>query len=201
MFIVCEGIDGSGKSTLAANIAGRFENSLFFSEPTDGPYGRRIRDLLSGREKVDSDRFQKVLLDLFYHDRLADIEKNIRPALDDGSDVILDRYFYSTAAYQADDEKEAEEILKAYLKDDSILQPDLVFYLQIPVEKAMRRVRSRKGTVEVFEKKTFLRKVDRLFRHILKDSGCETVYLNAELPPEKLLTTASAAIRKFSNNE
>jgi len=99
IFIVIEGIDGAGKSTqanLLRDVFARAGREVIVSrEPTDGEYGRLLRESASrGRHSPEQE------LDLFIKDRTQHVENLIKPALAGGKVVILDRYFYSTLAYQ-----------------------------------------------------------------------------------------------------
>src|SRR4051812_1992705 len=97
--IVVEGIDGSGKSTLVSQIAGHCRTlglgCVTGSEPTRGPWGAQLRrSMIEGRLSLEEE------LDLFLKDRAEHVETVIRPALQRGDVVVLDRYYFSTAAYQ-----------------------------------------------------------------------------------------------------
>ena len=100
LFVFFEGIDGSGKSTACAEtelvLLERNEPCLRLAEPTKGVHGAKIRSLLSQPLKPDPD----VMLELFVKDREEDVACNIGPALNEGRIVLIDRYFYSNAAYQ-----------------------------------------------------------------------------------------------------
>jgi dTMP kinase len=96
-----EGIDGSGKTT-QAEMSLNHLSSLgipvkLFREPTNGKYGIVIRDILSGRVLKKS---PEEVLDLFIKDREENVTMNIQPALKNKEVVLLDRYYYSTMAYQ-----------------------------------------------------------------------------------------------------
>nr|MDP6657848.1 dTMP kinase [Nitrospinaceae bacterium] len=99
--IVFEGIDGTGKSTQCQKMETRMREYgvpvIRLREPTDGVWGQKIRKILSdGRGAVTP----KEELTWFIEDRREDVEKNILPALRENKVVLLDRYYYSTAAYQ-----------------------------------------------------------------------------------------------------
>jgi dTMP kinase len=100
LFIVLEGIDGCGKSTqvelLAKRLSRRGKKVVTLSEPTAGRWGQKIRE--AARHKDSLSPAEE--LELFIKDRKEDIKNNIKPALESGQIVILDRYFYSTLAYQ-----------------------------------------------------------------------------------------------------
>jgi len=66
------------------------------AEPTDGKWGREIRTMLKRKEMAPAEE----QLRLFLIDRQDDAEANISPSLQKGVTVIMDRYYYSNAAYQ-----------------------------------------------------------------------------------------------------
>src|SRR5262245_42547095 len=93
ILIVVEGIDGAGKSTQVRRIAEALravgETVVQSREPTDGPWGRKIREsAVSGRMSLADE------LHAFVEDRREHVAGVIRPALDRGEIVVLDRYYY-----------------------------------------------------------------------------------------------------------
>ena len=99
MLIVFEGIDGTGKSTQVRLLAQALEERgltvVTSREPTDGPFGQKLRlSMITGRLSPEEE------LALFHEDRRDHVEHLILPALEAGKVVILDRYFFSTMAYQ-----------------------------------------------------------------------------------------------------
>src|SRR5207248_1337424 len=98
-FVVIEGIDGCGKTTQAELLAKYCsENNLahvLSKEPTKGKYGTSIRESAArGRLSVEEE------IDLLLKDRAEHVKNVINPALRAGKIVILDRYYFSMAAYQ-----------------------------------------------------------------------------------------------------
>ena len=170
--IVIEGIDGSGKSTfskrLRAALQERVPTSLFFEPGRESPASQEIQDILTG--KISSgENINARLSRLFYEDRIWQLENKIAPLLERGECVVLDRYFFSTAAYQARDEKEVKYICDQYLANPLIIQPALVFYLKISPEVALNRLTLRKGEAHIFEKREKLLKIAAHYSHIFEE--------------------------------
>lgn len=94
-FITIEGIDGSGKSTLCKELASRLPDDDYIF--TYEPYLDATRDMLHDPEESLS------RTDIFLQDRIEHCLDVISPALDDGKNVICDRYMLSTIAYQNED--------------------------------------------------------------------------------------------------
>jgi dTMP kinase len=158
MLIVFEGIDGSGKTTLSRMFASRLQELavpvVWLCEPTDSPWGEKIRILARAGAPLSAEEE----LDYFLRDRRWDVEQRILPALRAGQTVVLDRYFHSTACYQGARGLDSGAILRQ--NREFAPEPDLVFVIDVEVETALARIqRDRTETVPLFEQKKFLRQV------------------------------------------
>lgn len=180
LLIVFEGIDGSGKSTLCKLCSDKLTamgyDCVLLKEPTDGQYGRQIRELaVKGRDKITPmNEFN-----LFLKDRIEDIKNNISPNLKKNKIILLDRYYYSTIAYQGALGIDIEFIRK---ENEKIApKPDIVFYISIPTKLSAERItKSRKDTINLFEKEKYLTKVKTIFdqmkdREIVSIDGTKTI--------------------------
>ncbi len=159
MFIVIEGLDGCGKTTQAQYIndwlTGQGENVLLTAEPSTNRIGKFIREILAGTEKADP----KTLALLFTADRSEHLAREVRPALDQGKTVVMERYVNSTIAYQA-----AQGVDRDWIKElnEFALKPDLTIYLDMKPEVAAERTDSG----EIFENKEFQEKVHKEYMSI-----------------------------------
>lgn len=98
MFVTLEGIDRSGKTTQARMLADALgDEALLLREPGGTEMGERVRTLL---KDADLDLNARAELLLFCAARAELCAAVIGPALDDGRDVVCDRFIDSTAAYQ-----------------------------------------------------------------------------------------------------
>ena len=98
MFVTLEGIDRSGKTTQAALLRDALgPGALLLREPGGTDAGERVRELL---KDPDLELDPRAELLLFCAARAELCASVIRPALDEGRDVICDRFVDSTAAYQ-----------------------------------------------------------------------------------------------------
>jgi dTMP kinase len=143
IFIVFEGIDGSGKSTQAKMLSAQFTNKniphILKKEPGDTPIGEKIRELLS----ADSDIGSLTELFLFSAARKELMDKEIVPALGNNISIILDRYIYSTIAYQGYGRNlDFERITQINNIATNGLQPDIVFLLDIDPTESSHRMNS-----------------------------------------------------------
>jgi len=160
LFIVIEGIDGTGKSTQARRLATWFEAQgrevVVSREPTDGPWGRRLREsAASGRLSAAEE------LDYFLKDRRQHVEELISPSLAAGKVVILDRYYFSTMAYQGCRGFEPAEIRR--LNEVFAPQPDLLLILDLDVDTALERIGARGDTANEFERRDALQRCREIF--------------------------------------
>ena len=150
IFIVIDGIDGAGKTTqvnlLAKQLQYAGETVVVSKEPTNGVWGKKIRETATtGRLPVAEE------LEAFLKDREEHIHTKILPNLEKGSVVIVDRYFYSTIAYQGIREIEDLQQLEVEVKQNA-LKPDAVFIIDIDPRIAAIRITDRDGQPNEFEK-------------------------------------------------
>ncbi|MEN6627409.1 MAG: dTMP kinase [Candidatus Sumerlaeia bacterium] len=188
--IAIEGIDGTGKSTLAEALGRALESrgrsvTLGF-EPTRGPYGKKIRELaVSGRVSPAEES------ELFIADRKEHVEQAINPALEAGRTVILDRYYFSTMAYQGARGLDPAQIRRA--NEAFAPSPDLLVILELPVEEALHRITAKRGsTPDHFEGADYLAEVDRLFKSFTHPNALR---LDARAPTERLVEAILARIQ------
>jgi dTMP kinase len=144
LFIVLEGIDGSGTTTqldrLARHLEARGRRVHPTREPSAGPVGRLLREiLLGGHRRPDGAAVDGLAMALlFAADRRDHLTREIEPALAAGADVVSDRYLLSSLAYQA---QEAERDWVAGLARD-VRVPDLTLLLDVPIAVAAARRRA-----------------------------------------------------------
>ena len=160
LFIVLEGIDGTGKSTQAKQLAEWFREQgrevVASREPTDGPWGTKIRATAATGRLSPAEA-----LDYFLRDRREHVEQLIAPALAAGKVVILDRYYFSTMAYQGSRGVDPEEIRRQ--NEVFAPVPDLLFILDVDVDTALTRIGGRGDTANEFEKHESLAKCREVF--------------------------------------
>ena len=163
LLIVFEGIDGTGKSTqcelLAKSLTERHMLNIALAEPTRGTWGTKIRRLLSeGRQGISPQEE----LSWFVNDRKEDIELNIMPALQDNKVVLMDRYYFSTAAYQGALGLDPEQIR---LENETFAPiPDRVLIFLTSPETCLERIESTRDQKSAFEKLDYLRNVQEIFK-------------------------------------
>ncbi len=139
-FITLEGVDGAGKSThltwLADSLRKQGIQVLVTREPGGTDLGERLRDILLSQ----SMRGETEAL-LMFAARLEHIEQVIKPALQQGTWVISDRFSDASFAYQGGGRgvsMEKLEQLERWVHET--LQPDLTLLFDLPVEVARQRL-------------------------------------------------------------
>ncbi|MBQ8816990.1 MAG: dTMP kinase [Clostridia bacterium] len=170
-FIVFEGIDGSGKTTQARMLAEYLESVgrrvVLTAEPTSLPSGRALREALSG--KVKKSECQMAVM--FVDDRIAHNiceSEGIRALIDGGVDVICDRYYYSTLAYQGQS-TDYEWVKSMNLRCPEIQHPDVCIYIDILPEQSLERIAKGRDSVEIYENMETLTKVREQFLSVIHD--------------------------------
>ena len=143
--IVFEGIDGTGKST-HCKLLFKYLNEkkfpiLHLVEPTKGYWGKKVRGLLAeGRKNINP----KEELNWFINDRRENVEQNILPALEKNKIILMDRYYFSTIAYQGALGLNREEILR---KNEVFAPlPDRVYIFKAPLDICLERIRKSRGS-------------------------------------------------------
>ena len=160
--IALEGVDGTGKSTQCALLADYLESAGYpvvrLREPTQGMWGQKIRKILTeGRGDVTPEEE----LQYFINDRKEDVEQNIAPALDQGKIVLIDRYYYSTAAYQG---ALGFDPVKIIIDNEAFApRPDLLLIIQVSLDESFRRIEQGRDSFSSFEKRDYLEKVRSIF--------------------------------------
>ncbi len=182
ILIAIEGIDGSGKTTqsklLFKALKERGYNVVLSHEPTEGRFGREIREKLRRNHIAPEKAYE-----LFVMDRKEHIENKIKPALDNGAIVIIDRYFISTIAYQGAAGVSISKILEDHKQFAPI--PDLVIILDIPVEEADKRLSNK--SKDLFENNmNYLRKVREIYLNMKNFLNTNIIIINALRPVEEI---------------
>jgi len=162
LLIVFEGIDGSGKTTQARALVRRLRRrgrqAVFFREPTRGTWGRAIKRMAARADSLTPEEE----LALFVKDRRENVARNLRPALAAGKIVVLDRYYFSTIAYQGAKGLDTARIRR--LNESFAVPPDLVIILDVDASAGLGRIGGRKTRDELFEREDYLVRVARIFR-------------------------------------
>ena len=167
-FIVFEGIDGAGKTTqielLEKQLQRQGRRVYRTAEPTESVTGGLLRDALSGV----SGRTACEMAALFTIDRIfhnVNPVNGIEKMLADGVDVICDRYYYSSMAYQGS-ETDEEWVGRMNLDCPEIRRPDVCIFLDLTPEQSMERITRNRVTQEIYETAERLTRVRNQFYRV-----------------------------------
>ena len=153
-FLALEGIDGSGKSTqlqlLLNRLTERGIRCQGTREPSDGPIGAMIRQIMTGRMTADN----RVIAGLFAADRLDHVlnrRDGILEQVQNGVTVVTDRYYFSSYAYHSVD-VDMGWVIDSNRLSAELLRPDATIFLDLPVRRALDRISRNRAQTELFEK-------------------------------------------------
>lgn len=172
LFIVLEGPDGAGISTqtglLHSGLVQREIRAIATKEPTSGPIGGMIRQILTHRlvKPPDQPLSEDVVALLFAADRLDHVHVDILPRLEAGIHVVCDRYRLSSYAYQG--ATLGQEWVRAI--NSRSVAPDLTFFIDVPPEVSQARIASRGHYVELYETEERLRPVYENYLQLIEQA-------------------------------
>lgn len=205
-FIVFEGIDGAGKTTqvelLAKNLVKLGRKVSVGAEPTPLESGRAIRRALSGEEK----KTECQMAAMFVLDRIAhntDAEIGIEALTSKGIDVISDRYYYSSLAYQGAATDYAW-VKAMNVGSPEIRRPDLCIYLDLLPEQSLERISRGRDTVEIYENLEKLTLTRKAFMSVIEDlrADGESIYVvDADRTPEQISREIFEIVKKHLQSE
>lgn len=166
MLIILEGIDGAGTTTqtrmLHAALVERGMAAHATREPSDGPVGKLLRQMLSGAHApVDA----TTMALLFAADRADHVQREVDPALAEGKVVVSDRWYHSSLAYQGTEED------RAWIAELNrrARRPDLTIFLAVDPTVAAQRRADALRTDELFDAAEVQRRVAAGYRDVMKE--------------------------------
>lgn len=178
--VAFEGIDGAGKTTQAHHLQSTLQSRkltvIRTKEPTAGRWGQVLRDsALTGRLSLEEE------VETFMKDRQEHVDTEILPHLRQGHIVILDRYYFSTAAYQGARGIDPNELIN---RNESFApEPDLLVLLDLDPTEGLKRIRTRGDRANHFEKTDTLQRAREIFLGIQKPY---LYRLDATLPVQEI---------------
>ena len=163
-FIVIEGIDGAGKTTQIDILADRLREEgrtvHVTAEPTASVSGGLLRDALGGiSSRTTCEMAALFVLDRIFHN----VNPNgINAMLEKGIDVICDRYYYSSLAYQGS-QTDFDWVKDMNLNCPEIRIPDICVFLDLAPNESLKRISKGRTTTELYEKLDTLESVRKRF--------------------------------------
>ena len=198
LFLVVEGIDGAGTTTQAKRLYEALQSQEIdchlTREPSDGPIGRLLREILAGDHKPNDATSLGLL---FAADRADHLQREVLPALESGKLVISDRYYHSSLAYQGSDEDRSW----IAILNQRAMAPDCTFFLQVDPEVAAKRRSDDDRSEEIFDHLDTQRRVAQGYLAVVRERGesecIETI--DGQLPMDeisaRMLASAEEKIR------
>jgi len=186
IFIVIEGLDGSGKTTQAGLLAKKLSkkyNVLLTAEPSRGKIGTFIRQGCLYEEKRLPTEAEALL---FAADRIEHMQKEVKPALDEGKLVICDRYIFSSLAYQGSAGLSLDWIETINAR---ALQPDFSVFIDVDPECVLERLKRKKSVMETIETQ---RKVREVYLKFVEKS--ELIRVDGDKPKEAVADELYAVV-------
>src|SRR5215472_12891156 len=173
-FVVLEGIDGSGTTTQVARLTERLRAAAVAvrstREPSDGPVGTLVRQVLTGRVIVPGGRAPEwaTMALLFAADRMDHVESEIEPFVSAGGVIVSDRYDASSLAYQSvssgAEAREAVEWIRSLNR--YVRRPDLTIVLDLHPEVAADRRLHRGEAAQLYEQNEVQRALSAFYRDL-----------------------------------
>jgi len=158
--IVLEGLDSSGKATQTKLLSEKLEKKGFKTKTHSFPrynefFGKLIAKYLKG-EFGDKKEVSEEFVSLLYSLDRYEVKEQIESELKQGFILLMDRYYTSNFAYQtAKIEKEKRKEFLEWLEkiESKMPAPDLVFFLDVPVDFSQELMDSREQKTYMNEKK------------------------------------------------
>jgi len=195
LFIVFEGIDGCGKSTqlcmLRQKLTAMGRAVFTTAEPTESKTGKMLREALSGRDaRTATEMAALFTLDRIHHNVG---EGGIAAALATGQDVISDRYYYSSLAYQGS-LTDYEWVRRMNCDCPDIRKPDLCIFLDMEPKAALARVGARGEVTEIYEKEETLTLFRETFHRVFASLDDRVAVIDADGTPDEVAARVFAAV-------
>lgn len=173
-FVVIEGIDGAGTTTQVARLVDRLRKSKVDArgtrEPSDGPVGTLIRQVLAGRVVVPGGRAPgwATMALLFAADRVDHVEAEIEPAIASGAVVVSDRYDASSLAYQSVTSGGGGDAAVKWIAtlNQQARRPDLTIVLDVDADLAAQRRQARGEPAQLYEQNEVQRALAVFYKNL-----------------------------------
>jgi dTMP kinase len=183
--VVLEGIDGAGTTTQVARLLEKLRAARVpvraTREPSDGPIGTLVRQILTGRIIVPGGRAPAwtTMALLFAADRMDHVESEIEPFLSAGGVVISDRYDASSLAYQSvvsgSEGRGAVEWIRSLNR--YARRPDLTIVLDIPADLAGERREARGEAAQLYEQNEVQQALAAFYKDLARHMPQDNVVL------------------------
>ena len=192
MLITVEGLDGAGKTTLISGLATTLDATVL-REPGGVGLSERIRALVADPALHVDPRAEALL---YAAARAQLVAERLRPLLDEGARVLLDRFTDSSLAYQGGGRQLGIDAIRN-LNDFAThgLRPDLTLLLRIDPAHGLARIAGREADRLEASGAEFFARVAAAYDTLAAQEPDRFVILDATAAPERVLAEALQAIR------
>jgi dTMP kinase len=192
VLITVEGLDGAGKSTLVAGLAQALDATVL-REPGGVEVSERIRSLLADPALEIAPRAEALL---FAAARAQLVAERLRPLLEAGETVLLDRFVDSSLAYQGGGRGLGIDEVRAINQFGTDgLRPDRTLLLRIDPAAGLARISDRPADRLEQEDGGFFGAIARAYDELAAAEPDRFVVVDASQPPERVLAEALAALQ------
>ena len=147
LLIVIEGTDGAGKSTQVNLLSQHIKNQCYGCTVSQWKTSRLISGVIN--EAKEKNMLNSTTYSLLYAADYADrLENEIIPALKAGFVVLMDRYIYTAFVRDSARGHDINWVKELY---SFAPKPDLVFYLNVPIDSLIKRLLLKDGALDYFE--------------------------------------------------
>lgn len=186
--VTFEGGEAVGKSTQVLLLAERLRSAgrrvIVLREPGGTPLGEKLRDLVKHAPEA---RGMEPMTELFLlcASRTELVAKVVRPALNEGIDVLMDRFLDSTLAYQGGGRGMNTQMIRQLIHwSVGSIRPNLTLWLRVPPDEARRRQEARNrgnvAPIDHFESQSaeFFSRVDAVYGELAATEGHRFIELD-----------------------
>jgi dTMP kinase len=192
MLITVEGLDGAGKTTLITALAEHL-GAIVLREPGGVEVSERIRELVADPALQVDARAEALL---YAAARAQLVAEKLRPLLDAGETVLLDRFVDSSLAYQGGGRAlGVDEIRALNAFGTGGLTPDRTLLLRIDPQRGLARIAGREADRLESAGGEFFARVAQTYDELAAAEPGRFVVLDATQPPDTVLHAALDALR------
>lgn len=193
-FIAVEGLSGSGASTQVTFIKDYLNKkgvkNWITEEPTNDVVGGIAKSYLVNNLQNTNPLSLQLL---FAADRATHLDKDIRPKLQEGINVITNRYFLSSLAYGAVEISDADWL---YQINSQFMLPDLTILLKVPVRVCLQRIKNDNLGLDLFNSAKKLEAVWKNYESVAKRYPNIRIF-DGEKKPEEVFAEIQREIDKI----
>ncbi len=165
LLVAIEGIDGSGKTTVALSLVKALTRlgykTVYTRELFSSPFTSSLTEYVEWHDTEPTIEVLAIASDRAHH-----IAKVVMPLIEKGFIVVMDRYIYSSIAYQGASGADLNWIETV---NNFAPPPDIAIYLDVPLEIALRRIpHNSPRRLRYFEYVDRLRKALEIYRMLVR---------------------------------